>query len=94
MKRTLENVQGTVSSNPPVRTERLDVIKVIYSLSNAQVTVLKTMLKFTLKELLTSLTPLNAELNPICHLPALLGAHHILHFSRIRFKKCNFSKHV
>jgi len=29
---------------------------------------------------------LNAELNPTCHLLALLGAHHILHFSRIRFK--------
>jgi len=28
--------------------------------------------------------PLNAELNPICHLLALLGAHHILHVSRIR----------
>jgi len=26
----------------------------------------------------------NAELNLICHLPALLGAHHILHVSRIR----------
>ena len=32
------------------------------------------------------LSPLNAELNPICHLLALLGAHHILHFSRIRVK--------
>jgi len=30
--------------------------------------------------------PLYAELNPICHLLALLGAHHILHFSRIRIK--------
>ena len=28
--------------------------------------------------------PLNAELNPICHLLALLGAHHILHVSRLR----------
>jgi len=27
---------------------------------------------------------LNAELNPICHLLTLLGAHHILHISRIR----------
>jgi hypothetical protein len=27
---------------------------------------------------------LNAELNPICHLLALLGAHHILHVSRVR----------
>jgi hypothetical protein len=30
------------------------------------------------------LNPLNANLNPICHLLALLGAHHILHVSRIR----------
>jgi hypothetical protein len=29
---------------------------------------------------------LNAELNPICHLLALLGAHHILHVGRIRVK--------
>ena len=33
-----------------------------------------------------SINPLNAELNPICHLLALLGAHHILHVSRIRVK--------
>ena len=26
---------------------------------------------------------LNAELNPICHLLALVGAHHILHVSRL-----------
>ena len=30
--------------------------------------------------------PLNAELNPICHLLSLLGAHHILHVSRLRVK--------
>ena len=30
---------------------------------------------------------LNAELNPICHLLALLEAHHILHVSRIRIKR-------
>jgi hypothetical protein len=28
--------------------------------------------------------PLNAKLYPTCHLLALLGAHHILHVSRIR----------
>jgi len=32
------------------------------------------------------INPLNAKLNPICHLLALLEAHHILHFSRIRVK--------
>jgi len=31
-----------------------------------------------------TINPSNAELNPICHLLALLGAHHILHVSRIR----------
>ena len=30
------------------------------------------------------INPLNAKLNPICHLLALLGAYHILHVSRIR----------
>ena len=29
---------------------------------------------------------LNAELNPICHLLALLGVHHLLHVNRIRVK--------
>jgi len=31
--------------------------------------------------------PLNTELNTICHLLALLGAHHIFHVSRIRVKR-------
>jgi len=31
--------------------------------------------------------PLNDKLNPICHLVALLGAHHILHVSRVRVKE-------
>ena len=29
---------------------------------------------------------LHAELNPICHLLALLGAHPVLHISRIKVK--------
>jgi transposase len=33
-----------------------------------------------------SFNPLNPELNPICYLLALLGAHHFLHVSRIRIK--------
>jgi hypothetical protein len=31
--------------------------------------------------------PLNAKLNPICHLLVLLGAHPILHVSRINVKE-------
>jgi hypothetical protein len=30
------------------------------------------------------INPLNAELNPVCYLLALLGPHHFLHVSRIR----------
>ena len=32
------------------------------------------------------INPLNAELDPICYLLALLGPHHFLHVSRIRVK--------
>jgi len=34
----------------------------------------------------TEFNPLDPELNPICYLLALLGAHHFLHVSRIRVK--------
>jgi len=33
--------------------------------------------------------PLNAELNPICHLLVLLGTHHIFHVSGLRVKLYN-----
>jgi len=35
----------------------------------------------------TSINPLNAELNTICHFLTLLGAHHIFHISRVRVKR-------
>jgi len=34
-----------------------------------------------------TVNPLNAKLNPICHLLALLGAQHILHVSMIRVNR-------
>jgi len=40
----------------------------------------------------TGLNPLNPELNPICYLLALLGAHHFLHVSRIRVKSLTFRR--
>ena len=33
-----------------------------------------------------NINPINAELNPISHLLALLGAHHIFHVSGLRVK--------
>ena len=37
-----------------------------------------------------TINPLNAGLNPICHLLDLFGGHHILHVSRIRVKPVLF----
>jgi hypothetical protein len=37
-------------------------------------------------DLFLDVNPLNAKLNPICHLLAFLGAHHILHVSGLRVK--------
>ena len=64
-----------------------------YVLSGKETKVLYTIFEFVFKVLnkflFYSLTlddgnSLNAELNPICHMLALLGSHHILHVSRIR----------
>jgi hypothetical protein len=44
-------------------------------------------------EISPALNPLNAKLNPICHFPAFLGAHHILRFSRIRVNTINGISH-
>jgi len=43
-----------------------------------------------------SITPLNAELNPICDLLALLGAHHIFHVSglKVNCKKQTVILHI
>ena len=41
-----------------------------------------------------NINPLNAELNPIGHLLALLGVPHILHIGRIRVKPLNVSSRL
>jgi hypothetical protein len=52
-----------------------------------------SMAKFV-RFILVVFNPLNAELNPTCHFLALLGAHHILHVSRIRVNLLFLSKLV
>jgi hypothetical protein len=39
-----------------------------------------------------NINPLHAEVNPICHLLALLGAHHISHVSSVRVKYVTMKK--
>jgi len=48
--------------------------------------------KYLCKININNLNPLNPELNPICYLLALLGAHHLLHVSRIRVKILTFRR--
>ena len=43
--------------------------------------------KFKAFDSLRLINPLNAELNLISHLLELVGAHHIVHVSRIRVKR-------
>ena len=58
----------------------------IYSYTATSSHRLDTLVKrFNYNFILDSINPLNAELNPICYLLALL-AHHFLHFGRIRVK--------
>ena len=41
----------------------------------------------TLLYIYICINPLNAELNAICHMVALLGAHHILHVSGLTLQR-------
>ena len=64
--------------------------KIYTNLSNWSITPHKFVLRKTCAIYYTKrfyFNPLNAKLNPICHLLALLGAHPILHISRLRVKK-------
>ena len=49
-------------------------------------------LKAEVKKITEPINPLNPELNPICYLLVLLGAHHFLHVSRIRVKSLTFRR--
>jgi len=61
--------------------------------NNAALSQIQIKYNASYRELISTLfiniNPLNAELNPICCLLALLGAHHFLHVSRIRVKSLN-----
>jgi len=62
---------------------KLIYLAVLYSALRS--TLRSTLLPFSHLEIISFLTfQLNTELNPICHLLALLGTHPILPVSRIR----------
>ena len=62
----------------------------IYFLSRSVVQFFTVRIRVT--NLVTLINPLKPELNSICYLLALLGAHHFLHVSRIRVKLLTFRR--
>ena len=62
----------------------LSSLEIIADRLNASISVALILL------LSSSFKPLNPELNPICYLLAILGAHHFLHVSRIKVKLLTF----
>jgi hypothetical protein len=63
-------------------TEEKELNNCIYQLSLSKV----LLILMSLCDLNRERNPLKLELNPICYLLALLGAHHLLHVSRVRVK--------
>jgi hypothetical protein len=66
----------------------LCIIKCVYECMRVCEELCVTMERSVSQETLqVSFNPLTADLNPICHLLALLGTHHILHFSGLRVNR-------
>ena len=73
----------------------LSLLKITFTLhSTSYVICLLTKLRAQLLAFIFDyrINPLKPELNPICYLLALLGAHHFLHVSRIRVKSLTFRR--
>ena len=66
----------------PVFTCKVPVFNVKYPFLHVKYPFLHVKYPFFLSDV----NPLKPELNPICYLLALLGAHHFRHVSRIRVK--------
>jgi hypothetical protein len=64
----------------------INLIQCTYSYYQSTNTYTNTHITKQYETTTVQINPLNAELNSICHLLALLGAHLILHISRIRVK--------
>jgi len=72
---------------PWLRKSRAIPLLPLWALRPVQSLSACTRLHFTITFTFTiSFNPFKTELKPICHLLAFLGAHHILHVSRIRVK--------
>jgi hypothetical protein len=59
----------------------------VYPIRLQTIVWMESKLSTEIQPILRCINHLNAELYPICHFLALLGAHHIFHVSRIRVKQ-------
>jgi len=65
---------------------------IMFQKDTITVIVYEVVIFYILIDWIDLFNPLNPELNPICYLLALLGAHHFLHVSRIRVKLLTFMR--
>jgi len=93
--RWLQHVHGALPPSSYQQQKQKSHQRAIYSVSvklatfgRFQVQMMSAL--FLLSFYATYFNPLNSELNPICYLLALLGAHHFLHVSWIRVKLLTF----
>ena len=78
--------EGGMSPLSAVKTDRSWSWPSPYSAENECVVLCFNSLHTSSWPIQGQINPLNAELNPILHLLALLGSRHIVHVSRIRVK--------
>jgi len=81
-----------LATEPGISLIILTQIKLLQRNLNRRIFVVLFKFRYNIFIVVRIINPLNPELNPICYLLALLGAHHFLHVSRIRVKLLTFRR--
>jgi hypothetical protein len=90
---SFEGLNERLKKSQKIYLENISVVFVKNGSTSDQIFIISQMIEKRyehnqdLHMLFVDLNSLDAKLNSICHLLALLGAHHILHISRIRVKQ-------
>ena len=84
------NISGVCVCFEPAFTSNIDIKFTVYHVHELTPCYKTFHRRYTVHS--QFINPLNPELNPICYLLALLGAHHFIHVSRIRVKLLTFRR--
>ena len=90
MRKQKETAQADIDSTCDSPTSQHYRQKILKYMQNRNVVAFTARPSAKCSSTDTGINPLNPELNPICYLLALLGAHHFLHVNRIWVKLLTF----